>query len=308
MKINPENFVVDEKLCLNFKSFFISGNDESYIISLLDILIKNFSKRGYLKKNINKNDRPSPDLFQNEGGNIYVCDKYIGNKLVEEVEEEGGVFIFYEKSSTKNKPIKQFYSQSKERALIECFELDQSKKKTILSAFIKKNELGIDKNTYWFLLDLLDNRFPIFYKELEKLVLLEKPNDTDQLSSALNSDRLTDISKFFFKIHLSRADIVSFINSSINSISDFYSCFAYFKIYSFLLFSSENNNDLQKKIPKYLFREKQTILDMFGLLTNNKKKALSALLYKTESLIRKNPGLYKSLFFRFVLNYKKTIS
>ncbi len=308
MKINPENFIVDEKLCLNFKSFFISGNDESYIISLLDILTKSFSKKGYLKKNINKNDRPSPDLFQAEGKNIYVCDKYIGNNLVEELEEDGGVFIFYEKSSTKNKPIKQFYSQSKERALIECFELDLNKKKIILNAFIKKNELVIEKNTYWFLLDLLDNRFSVFNRDLEKLALMEMPNDTAQLSKALNSDRLTDISKFFFKAHLGRAEIVSFINSSINSISDFYNCFAYFKIYLFLLFNSKNNLDLQKKIPKYLFKEKQTILDLFSSLTENKKKLLSVLLYKTENLIRKNPSLYKSLFFRFVLNYKKIIS
>ena len=29
---------------------------------------------------------------------------------------------------------------------------------------------------------------------------------------------------------------------------------------------------------------------------------------KTEKLVRKNPDLYKQLFFRFVLNYKKIIS
>ena len=43
-------------------------------------------------------------------------------------------------------------------------------------------------------------------------------------------------------------------------------------------------------------------------LNENKKKLLSSLIHKTERLVRKNPGLYKALFFRFVLNYKKIIS
>ena len=35
MKANPENFVVNGGLCLNYKSFFISGNDEAYIFALM---------------------------------------------------------------------------------------------------------------------------------------------------------------------------------------------------------------------------------------------------------------------------------
>ena len=148
MKINPENLILDEALRLNYKSFFISGNDEGYIFALLELLVRGFLSNGFIKKTVTGEDTIASDLFKLENKYVYVCDKYIGNNLVEELEEDGGVFIFYEKSSTKNKPIKHFYSQSKERALIECFELDQSKKQIILKAFIKKNKLVIDKNTY----------------------------------------------------------------------------------------------------------------------------------------------------------------
>ena len=85
MKTNPENLITNESLCLNFKSFFISGNDENYIFSLSNFLIKNFSKRGFVKKIINKNDSLDYDLFGVEKKHVYVCEKYIGNGLVEEI-------------------------------------------------------------------------------------------------------------------------------------------------------------------------------------------------------------------------------
>jgi hypothetical protein len=186
--------------------------------------------------------------------------------------------------------------------------LDQGRKKKILDGFIKRYSLFFEKNTYWFLLGLLDNRFAILEKELEKILLLENKNDTVELSNALNMNQFTDANKFFFKIHLSRGDVTSFLNSSINSLSDFYGYFSYFKIYSLLLFESKSKADLENKIPKYLFREKQDLLSLFDSLNENKKNLLSLLVFKTEKLVRKNPSLFKPLFFRFVLNYKKIIS
>ena len=84
--------------------------------------------------------------------------------------------------------------------------------------------------------------------------------------------------------------------------------FTYFKIYSLLMFGSKNTKDLENKIPKYLFKEKQGLISLFNSLSENKKRLLSSLMFKTEKLVRKNPELYKPLFFRFVLNYKKIIS
>ena len=54
----------------------------------------------------------------------------------------------YEKSSPKNKSAKQFFSKSKERVMVECYELDQSRNKIILESFIKKHGLFFEKNTY----------------------------------------------------------------------------------------------------------------------------------------------------------------
>ena len=308
MKISPESFIADEGLCLKYKSIFISGNDEGYISSFLDLVVSGFSKNGYLKKKIFENKDTSPDLFGANNKHIFICNKYLGNEYVEEIESNNDILVFYEKTSSKNKTIKQFFSNSKERALVECYELDQSKKKIILNAFVKKHSLVFEKNTYWFLLDLLDNRYSILNKELDKILLLNDKNDMGGLASALSSEQSTSANKFFFKINLSRGTIVPFLNSSINSLSDFYSYFSSFKTFSLLMFSSKNVGELDKRVPKYLFREKAELLRLFGSLSVNKKKLLSSLIHKTENLVRKNPGLYKPLFFRFVLNYKKIIS
>ena len=308
MKVSPESLAVDESLCLNYKSIFVSGSDESYIFSLTDILIKNFCKNGFVKKNLADNNILEPDLFKAKNRYVYVCNKYVGNDLINEIEKNNDVCIFYEKNSSKNKSTKQFFSKPKERALVECYELDLGRKKIILNGFVAKHSLVLHKDVYWLLLDLLDNKFSIIKKELDTLLLLDNINNISRLTSALNPEQSTDANKFFFKIHLSRDDITSSLVSSINSLSDFYSYFSYFKIYTLLLVSAENKKSLENKIPKYLFREKQGLINLFDSLNKNKKKLLSSLLYKTESLVRKNPTLYKSLFFRFVLNYKKIIS
>ena len=308
MKLSPENFVVDENLCLNYKSFFISGNDEGYIFSLMDLLVKSFTQNGFIKKKYNEETGATNDLFGADGRYAYVCEKYIGNKAVEEIEKNQDVLIFYEKTSPKNRAFKEFFSKSKERALVECYELDQAKKKNILNSFVKKYDLSLEKKTYWFLLELLDNKFAILIKELEKIILLENINDTISIVSALNMEKSAEANKFFFKIYLSRGEITSLLNSSIGSLTDFYSYFSYFKIYTLLLLESKNKPDLEKKIPRYLFREKGGLLDMFDRLNKYKKNLLSSLIFKTEKLVRKNPSLYRLLFYRFVLNYKKIIS
>ena len=113
MKISPESFVENEESCLKYKSIFISGNDENYIYSLLNLLVSKFTKNGYVRKNLNENKGVLPDLFGANKKYVLICNKYLGNKEVEEIEINEDVFIFYEKTSPKNKAVKQFFSNSK---------------------------------------------------------------------------------------------------------------------------------------------------------------------------------------------------
>ena len=96
MKISPESFVENEQSCLNYKSIFISGNDENYINSLLALLVSSFTRNGYTKKILNENKDVLPDLFGASNKHVFICNKYLGNKEVEEIEINEDVFIFYE--------------------------------------------------------------------------------------------------------------------------------------------------------------------------------------------------------------------
>ena len=308
MKVSPESLFINGSDCLNYKSFFVSGNDESYIYCFVEFLIKTFAEKGLIKKSLVKTTAVEPDLFGRDCKNIYFTDKYIGNTAVEEIENNQNVFIFYEKNTPKNKPLKSFFSSSGQRALVECYELDRNKKRIVLNGFIQSHDLNFEKNIYWLLLDLLNNKFSLLIQELEKVLLLKDKNNANKLLDILSGDQSLVAGEFFFKLNLGGSEITSFFNTSINSLSDFYSCFSYFKTYSLLLLNSKNETDLQTKIPKYLFKERENFLTLFRSLTENKKRLLSALVYKTENLVRKNPDVFKPLFYRFVLNYKKIIS
>ena len=229
MKISPESFIENEESCLKYKSIFISGNDENYIYSLLNLLVSNFTKNGYVKKNLNENKDVLPDLFGASNKHVFICNKYLGNKELKKLKSVRMCLFFMKKHHQKIKQLNSFFPIQKKRALLECYELDQNKKKTILNSFVKKHSLSVENNVYWFLLDLLDNRFSILNKELDKVLLLNNINDLAELTNALSPEKSAEANKFYFKINLSKETIVPFLNSSINSLSDFYSFFFIFQ-------------------------------------------------------------------------------
>ena len=75
-----------------------------------------------------------------------------------------------------------------------------------------------------------------------------------------------------------------------------------------MILGSDNVNDFEKSIPKYLFKEKGFLIKIYNKMTLNKKKMLLDLLFKTENIIRKNGNLSIVLGLRFILNYKKIIT
>ena len=102
MKINPENFIANNALCLSYKSFFISGNDEGYIFALMGLLVRCFLNNGFIKKTLAGDDSGYPDLFKLQSKYVYVCETYIGNNSVEEIEKNKDILIFYEKTSKRS--------------------------------------------------------------------------------------------------------------------------------------------------------------------------------------------------------------
>ena len=93
---------------------------------------------------------------------------------------------------------------------------------------------------------------------------------------------------------------------SVSDVNDFYyNC----KFFCQLIIDSNSEEEYKKKIPIYLFREKNFLTDVFRKYNLKKKKILLRLLSSTEKLLRKENNLSLVSGLRFILNIKKiTIS
>ena len=82
-----------------------------------------------------------------------------------------------------------------------------------------------------------------------------------------------------------------------------------FKYFCQLIIDSKSEDEYIKKIPIYLFREKNYLIDFYRKYNSGKKKLLIKLLSSTENILRKESSLSLASGLRFVLNVKKiTIS
>ena len=61
----------------------------------------------------------------------------------------------------------------------------------------------------------------------------------------------------------------------------------------------------QYSVPKYLFKEKNRFISIFEKINNKKKSKLVELIYRTESLIRKEKGLSVVIGLKFLLSLRK---
>ena len=77
------------------------------------------------------------------------------------------------------------------------------------------------------------------------------------------------------------------------------------KQFSYLIINNNSQDEFEKNIPKYLFREKGFLIDLFKKFNKSKKNSLLNLLLKTERETRKTGDLSLVLGLRFLLNFKK---
>ena len=115
--------------------------------------------------------------------------------------------------------------------------------------------------------------------------------------------------KIFFSLFKKNKDIVQIYREKVVSVSDvndfYYNC----KFFCQLIIDSNSEEEYKKKIPIYLFREKNFLTDVFRKYNLKKKKILLRLLSSTEKLLRKENNLSLVSGLRFILNIKKiTIS
>ena len=312
MKINPEEILLNPSYKVDNFPYFISGNEETLIKQIEEILINKFKKNGFVEK-----ERIEKIENYNNSGNLFHNSKLIiltniadMNKLkIENIINNGDMLIISSANTTKDKSIKKIFLTEKNYKLILCYKLDQELKIKILNYHLAQNNIVISKDIFWYLLESLDDRSIFFHNELNKICLKKNISYSFRdIKKIINKKTDPENEKLFFNILSKNSEIIDLYKSSINTISDFYLFFHNFKFYFNLIINNQTERGVVENFPKYLFKHKKAFIIIYKKINSEKKNKLSNLFFKTESLVRKNNNQFESIGLRFLLNFKKIVT
>ena len=312
MKINSLNILIKKTSALNKKFYFISGNEKTLMEKIKSIIVGRFKE----SKNVQIKNIDTIADFVDEAGlfgdkSIYIVsgNKGIDIEALDNLRSMESHFIFLKENSQKIKKIKNLFSVDKDSYLIDCYELDKDSKIKILNEFLRVNKLEISKDVYWFLIDKLENKYIFFEKNLIKVLELNKKDITlDKIKKILTVDE-SGKERIFFNLLKKNKEIIELYRDKIINNSDVNELYYYSKFFCQLIIDCNSEDEYKKKIPMYLFKEKNYLIDIYRKYNSKKKKMLLKLLSSTESVLRKESGLSLVVGLRFLLSIKKiTIS
>ena len=312
MKINSLNILINQSSVLKKKFYFISGNEKTLMEKIKTIIVEGFKK----KENVQiKNIDTISDFVDGVGlfgdKSIYIVNgnKGIDIEALDSLRLSKSHFIFLQENSQKIKKIKNLFSVDRDSYLIDCYELDRGSKIKILNEFLRVNKLEISQDVYWFLIDKLDSKYIFFEKNLIKVLELDRQDITlDKIKKILTVDE-SGKEKIFFNLLQKNNKIIELYRDKIINNSDVNELYYYSKFFCQLIIDCNSEDEYKKKIPMYLFKEKNYLIDIYRKYNSKKKKMLLKLLSSTESVLRKESGLSLVVGLRFLLNIKKiTIS
>ncbi len=312
MKINSLNILINQSSVLKKKFYFISGNEKTLMEKIKTIIVEGFRE----KENVQIKNIDTISDFVDEVGlfgdkSIYIVNgnKGIDIEVLDNLRSSESYFIFLQENSQKIKKIKNLFSTDKDSYLIDCYELDKDSKIKILNEFLRVNKLEVSQDVYWFLIDKLDSKYIFFEKNLIKLLELDRQDITlDKIKKILTVDE-SGKERIFFNLFQKNKEIVEVYRDKIINNSDVNELYYYSKFFCQLIIDCNSEDEYKKKIPMYLFKEKNYLIDIYRKYNSKKKKMLLNLLSSTESVLRKESGLSLVVGLRFLLNIKKiTIS
>ena len=309
MKIDPINLILNKKFKYDFRVYFISGNEITLMNKVKDLLIESLKKSDLIEvqtvkslKSINR------DISLFNKRRLYIITDLIGvDEGVINSFDADSIFLFHCENSPKVNSIKRIFTSQKNSLVIDCYELDKDTKIKIVNDFLLSNNLKIEKELFWNFIDMLDSRYMLLEKELQKIkeIRPESINYNTLIKTISKVDLVDD--KIFFKLMGTYEDIINAYKSKITNQAEANKFYFTIKKFTNLIIDNEEKKDFEKNIPKYLFREKNTLISIFQRFNFKKKKSLINLLFKTDIAMRKNAALSVVIGLRFLLNLKKII-
>ncbi len=312
MKLDPLSILLNKDLNTSNKIYFISGNETTLIEKIKSKIIEEYKK----KHDISLTKINTIDSFANGGGlfedtKLFLVENCngLGEKTLDKIRSEKDIFIFAQENSQKIKKIKNLILKDKNSYLVECYELDKGSKTKIFNEILNKTKLKIDKNLYWYLIEKLDNKYAFFEDSLNKVMQLDQKDISFSNVRKLLSTNNSGKEKIFFNLLKRNKEIIEDYREKIITFSDVNELYYYCRFYCQLIIDCKNEEEYNKKIPIYLFREKKFLIEFYRKYTSKKKKSLLNLLSSTEKSLRKDNNLSLISGLRFLLSIKKiTIS
>ena len=312
MKVDPLNLVLENKHKLTNKSYFVTGNEISLIEKTKDVLIENITKQGLFKlekiKNISfkKND---VGLFNKNY--LYVINDVssVDDVLLDDINLSNDIYIFYCENTPKTKLQRNIFSKRSDCDLFECYSMSKASKVRVINKYINDYKIKIDKDDFWILVEGLDDRYMFLENEIKKLKELEGFRVDKPMINKILSNSSDNLEALFFNILNKNEKIVSIFNKKITNQTEINKVYFVFKQFCFLIISNNTEKEFESSVPRYLFLQKNFLIDLFKRYNEKKKRSLINLLNKTEKLTRINGGISSILILRFILQFKKiTIS
>ena len=312
MRLEPLSVILDKNFEVEKIFYFISGNEATLIQKIKSSIIEKYKKK---EKAVVTTIESVNDFFDMGGlfeeKKIFVVNncKGVEEKSLDNLRGVDGIFIFVQENSQKIKKIKNIFLKDKDSLLIDCYELDKNSKIKILNDFLGSKDLVLEKDLYWFLIEKLDSKFALLEDSLDKIFKLNQKDVTLlNIRKLLTADDSSKEKIFFFLLKRNK-EIVGAYRESIINVSDVNDLYYYCRFFCQLIIDSKNEEDYTKKIPIYLFREKNFLIDIYRKYNSTKKVFLLKLLSSTERVLRKEGSLSLASGLRFLLNLKKiTIS
>ena len=308
MKINSLNILINQASSLDKKFYFISGNEKTFIEKINSKIKERYREdQNFTISSVDSitDYADEVSLFGDKKLILIRSCKDINIESLDEVRNTSDIFIFNQENSPKIKKIKNIFLEDKDCFLIDCYELDKSSKVKILNHFIKSSSINIDENIYWFLVEKLDNKYGFLENNLIKILQLEKGGITlSNIKKILTIDA-SGKEKVFFGLYKRNKEIVRAYREKVITASDVNEFFYYCKSFCQLIIDSNNETEYIKKIPAYLFKEKNFLIDVYRKYNSKKRKMLLRLLSSTEKVLRKENNLSLAFGLRFFLNVKK---
>lgn len=308
MKNDPINFILNKDFKLNKKIYFISGNEITLMEKIREKIIKNYQKNeNVLLENIDLVDdfNDTDGLFGEKKIYLVKNCKGLDELTLNKIKSSNNVFIFVQENSQKLKKLKTMLIKDSEVSLVDCYELDKSAKSRVLNEFFKLPKITIGKDLYWFLVEKLDDRYGFLEDSLNKILELNQEDITLKNITKILSISDTGKEKIFFSLLNKNKDIVKLFREKIVNSTDVNDLYYYCRFFCQLIIDSKNEDEYNKKIPAYLFKEKSFLIDLYRRYNSKKRKLLLNLLSSTEKTLRKESSLSLISGLRFFLNIKK---